>query len=63
MNVSTQTSRVLSRGLTLAKFYLAEIWGDILADKSVCPDAKTWLGNHYDTHSLYGWSQSNQTFR
>lgn len=42
--------------------YKPAIWGDILADKSVCPDAKTHIGNHYDTHSLFGWSQSNATY-
>nr|XP_026694311.1 LOW QUALITY PROTEIN: lysosomal alpha-glucosidase-like [Ciona intestinalis] len=41
--------------------YKPKIWGDILADKTMCPDHLHKLGNHYDVHNLYGWSQSNVT--
>lgn len=42
--------------------YVPQIWGGVLQDKSVCPDARHKLGNHYDVHNLFGWSQSNQTY-
>ncbi|XP_039263312.2 lysosomal alpha-glucosidase-like [Styela clava] len=38
------------------------IWGDTLADKSMCPDAQHFMGSHYDTHSLYGWSEAYATY-
>ncbi|NXP99766.1 MGA protein, partial [Vidua macroura] len=33
-----------------------------LAEKTLCPDSKTYLGEHYNTHSLFGWSQTEPTF-
>ncbi|XP_050841756.1 sucrase-isomaltase, intestinal-like [Serinus canaria] len=33
-----------------------------LAEKTLCPDSKTYLGDHYNTHSLFGWSQTEPTF-
>ncbi|XP_022091523.1 maltase-glucoamylase, intestinal-like [Acanthaster planci] len=41
--------------------YLPKIFGNVLADKSMCPDACQHLGKHYDLHNLFGWSQSIQT--
>ncbi|XP_033631820.1 sucrase-isomaltase, intestinal-like [Asterias rubens] len=41
--------------------YLPKIFGDVLADKTLCPDSCQYLGNHYDLHSLFGWSQSIQS--
>ncbi|KFP52194.1 Maltase-glucoamylase, intestinal, partial [Cathartes aura] len=29
--------------------------------KTLCPDSKTYLGEHYNTHSLFGWSQTAPT--
>ena len=29
-----------------------------LADKTLCGDARHHLGNHYDVHNLFGWSQA-----
>ncbi|XP_023324355.1 sucrase-isomaltase, intestinal [Eurytemora carolleeae] len=37
--------------------------GDTLPDKTICLDAEQNFGRHYDTHSLYGWSQSEPTLR
>ncbi|NWX52046.1 MGA protein, partial [Steatornis caripensis] len=34
-----------------------------LAQKTLCPDSKTYLGEHYNTHSLFGWSQTAPTFQ
>ncbi|XP_058163766.1 sucrase-isomaltase, intestinal-like [Dasypus novemcinctus] len=42
--------------------FVPEITGGILAEKTLCPDSKTYLGDHYDTHSLFGWSQGICTF-
>uniref|UniRef100_H2YDF8 alpha-glucosidase n=1 Tax=Ciona savignyi TaxID=51511 RepID=H2YDF8_CIOSA len=39
------------------------IWGNVLAEKTMCPDHRHKLGNHYDVHNLYGWSQSNVTIK
>ncbi|XP_061407988.1 lysosomal alpha-glucosidase-like [Lethenteron reissneri] len=38
------------------------VWGDTLADKTLCPDSVSYLGLHYDTHSLFGWSQSEPSY-
>ena len=32
-----------------------------LADKTLCGDAIHHLGNHYDVHNLFGWSQAIPT--
>ncbi|XP_033108978.1 maltase-glucoamylase, intestinal-like [Anneissia japonica] len=37
--------------------YVPKIFGGQLADKTMCPDACTHIGNHYDVHNLYGWGQ------
>ncbi|XP_028938370.1 sucrase-isomaltase, intestinal-like [Ornithorhynchus anatinus] len=42
--------------------YVPDITDELLAEKTLCPDSKTYLGNHYDTHSLFGWSQTEPTF-
>lgn len=39
-----------------------DITGGLLAEKTLCPNSKTYLGYHYDTHSLFGWSQAIPTF-
>lgn len=42
--------------------YVPDITGGLLAEKTLCPSSKTYLGYHYDTHSLFGWSQAKPTF-
>ncbi|XP_074862416.1 sucrase-isomaltase, intestinal-like [Carettochelys insculpta] len=42
--------------------YVPRISDYSLAEKTLCPDSKTYLGDHYDTHSLFGWSQTPPTF-
>ncbi|XP_037703405.1 sucrase-isomaltase, intestinal-like [Choloepus didactylus] len=42
--------------------YVPYITGGVLAEKTLCPDSKTYLGNFYDAHSLFGWSQTIPTF-
>nr|XP_025039028.1 maltase-glucoamylase, intestinal-like [Pelodiscus sinensis] len=42
--------------------YVPRISDYSLAEKTLCPDSKTYLGNHYDTHSLFGWSEAPPTF-
>ncbi|XP_045686064.1 maltase-glucoamylase, intestinal-like isoform X2 [Phyllostomus hastatus] len=42
--------------------YVPDITGGLLAEKTLCPNSKTYLGYHYDTHSLFGWSQAKPTF-
>ena len=32
-----------------------------IADKSLCGDAVQYLGQHYDVHNMFGWSQSQPT--
>lgn len=39
-----------------------DITGGLLAERTLCPNSKTFLGYHYDTHSLFGWSQAKLTF-
>lgn len=39
-------------------FALAGIVGKIMADKTVCMNAKQFNHLHYNVHSLYGWSQT-----
>ncbi|XP_072039745.1 sucrase-isomaltase, intestinal-like [Amphiura filiformis] len=41
--------------------YFPAIWGNVLADKTMCADFCQHLGSHYDLHSLYGFTQSKQT--
>ncbi|XP_020616218.1 maltase-glucoamylase, intestinal-like [Orbicella faveolata] len=38
--------------------YKPRIVGNILADKTVCMNAKQTNSLHYNVHSLYGWSQT-----
>ncbi|NXW08767.1 MGA protein, partial [Fregetta grallaria] len=33
-----------------------------LAQKTLCPDSKTYFREHYNAHSLFGWSQTASTF-
>ncbi|XP_068045833.1 sucrase-isomaltase, intestinal-like [Anomalospiza imberbis] len=42
--------------------YTPSITDRSLAEKTLCPDSKTYLGEHYNTHSLFGWSQTEPTF-
>ena len=42
-------------------FPCSEIYGDVMADKTVCMSAVQARGRHYDVHSLYGWSQTKAT--
>ncbi|NWV09200.1 SUIS protein, partial [Ptilonorhynchus violaceus] len=42
--------------------YIPSISDRSLAEKTLCPDSKTFLGEHYNTHSLFGWSQTEPTF-
>ncbi|XP_005039276.1 PREDICTED: sucrase-isomaltase, intestinal-like [Ficedula albicollis] len=42
--------------------YTPSISDRSLAEKTLCPDSKTYLGDHYNTHSLFGWSQTEPTF-
>ncbi|XP_074948492.1 sucrase-isomaltase, intestinal-like [Phalacrocorax aristotelis] len=42
--------------------YTPSISDRSLAQKTLCPDSKTYLGEHYNTHSLFGWSQTAPTF-
>ncbi|NXQ52281.1 SUIS protein, partial [Anthoscopus minutus] len=42
--------------------YTPSISDRSLAEKTLCPDSKTYLGDHYDTHSLFGWAQTEPTF-
>ncbi|XP_025902144.1 sucrase-isomaltase, intestinal-like, partial [Nothoprocta perdicaria] len=42
--------------------YIPSISDRALAQKTLCPDSKTYLGDHYNTHSLFGWSQTAPTF-
>ncbi|XP_071889148.1 sucrase-isomaltase, intestinal [Anas platyrhynchos] len=42
--------------------YIPSISDRSLAQKTLCPDSKTYLGEHYNTHSLFGWSQTEPTF-
>ncbi|XP_077026637.1 sucrase-isomaltase, intestinal-like isoform X2 [Tamandua tetradactyla] len=58
---SSQQSRCAKNNLNNPP-YMPDINGRILAEKTLCPDSKTYLGNHYDTHSLFGWSQAISTF-
>uniref|UniRef100_A0A8C2T861 Sucrase-isomaltase, intestinal-like n=1 Tax=Coturnix japonica TaxID=93934 RepID=A0A8C2T861_COTJA len=34
--------------------YIPSITGRSLSQKTLCPDSKTYLGEHYNTHSLFG---------
>ncbi|CAN0009790.1 unnamed protein product [Bubo scandiacus] len=43
--------------------YVPSISDRSLAQKTLCPDSKTYLGEHYNTHSLFGWSQTAPTFQ
>ncbi|KFQ46781.1 Sucrase-isomaltase, intestinal, partial [Nestor notabilis] len=42
--------------------YVPSVSNHSLAQKTLCPDSKTYLGEHYNTHSLFGWSQTAPTF-
>jgi alpha-glucosidase (family GH31 glycosyl hydrolase) len=41
--------------------YVPAIRDGNLAGQTICPDAQQDYGVHYDTHSLYGWSESEAT--
>ncbi|XP_068752603.1 maltase-glucoamylase-like [Montipora capricornis] len=42
--------------------YKPRIVGSIMADKTVCMNARQFNDMHYNVHSLYGWSQTLATF-
>ncbi|XP_010719642.1 sucrase-isomaltase, intestinal-like [Meleagris gallopavo] len=42
--------------------YIPSITDRSLAQRTLCPDSRTYLGEHYNTHSLFGWSQTAPTF-
>ncbi|XP_069085845.1 lysosomal alpha-glucosidase-like [Pleurodeles waltl] len=42
--------------------YVPKILGGNLAEKTLCADSKTYAGDLYDTHSLYGWFQAKPTY-
>ena len=50
--------REISNKYNRSLFSLAGIVGNIMADKTVCMNAKQGDNLHYDVHSLYGWSQT-----
>ena len=37
------------------------IYGKTLYDKTICMDGQQTWGTHYDTHSLYGFSEIEPT--
>lgn len=41
--------------------YLPNVVGDLLATKTLCMNAKHYLGSHYDLHNTYGISQAITT--
>lgn len=41
--------------------YKTRAFGDELADKTICGDHQQVFGQHYDVHSMYGWSESDAT--
>ena len=41
--------------------YKTRAAGDELADKTLCGDHVHHMGTHYDTHNLFGWTQSEPT--
>ncbi|XP_028045016.1 lysosomal alpha-glucosidase isoform X2 [Monomorium pharaonis] len=41
--------------------YLPNVVGDLLATKTLCMNAKHYLGTHYDLHNTYGTSQAIAT--
>lgn len=41
--------------------YLPNVVGDLLATKTLCMNAKHYLGSHYDFHNTYGTSQAIAT--
>uniref|UniRef100_A0A8D2QC49 P-type domain-containing protein n=1 Tax=Zonotrichia albicollis TaxID=44394 RepID=A0A8D2QC49_ZONAL len=42
--------------------YTPSISDRSLSEKTLCPDSKTYLGDHYNTHSLFGWAQTEPTY-
>nr|XP_060635574.1 sucrase-isomaltase, intestinal-like [Anolis sagrei ordinatus] len=43
--------------------YIPRISDSSLFHSTLCPDSSTYLGRHYDTHSLFGWAEAPPTFR
>jgi len=41
--------------------YLPRVASDNLYFKTICPDHEDSVGKHYDTHSLFGWFESEPT--
>ena len=41
--------------------YKPRAYGNELADKTLCGDHQHAFGSHYDTHNMYGWSESDAT--
>lgn len=42
--------------------YLPRVRGDSLQELTICPDSVDSYGSHYNTHSLYGWFESEPTY-
>jgi len=42
--------------------YVAGIYGGSLSDKTLCPDHRDSVSTQYNTHSLFGWFQSEPTY-
>ncbi len=43
--------------------YKTRARGSELADKTLCGDAQHYFGSHYDTHNMFGWSESDCTLQ
>ena len=43
--------------------YTPSVAGGMLRSKTLCMTAKHYTGNHYDLHSLYGYSEGVATMK
>ena len=43
--------------------YKPHVEGDSLLDKTICMDSQQHWGSHYDSHSMFGWSETEPTLR
>ena len=41
--------------------YLPNVVGNLLATKTLCMNARQYLGSHYDLHNTYGTSEAVAT--
>jgi alpha-glucosidase len=55
----------ISEGCEISQYnnppYVPKIRGGHLADKTICGEHRDFVGKHYDTHSLFGWFESEPT--